>query len=80
MSSISINEAIAHTKPATTEEPDQAIFGPSASPTDAATDFPFEATPNDSSDARLYLAAMTQFFSSFLSDRHREDADGEAAS
>jgi hypothetical protein len=65
-----MSEEMSTAGPATTEEPDLAGPSPAASPSNAATDLSVEANSNDISEARLYLAAMTHFFSGFSGDCH----------
>jgi len=64
---------MAHPKPADVSK--QARRSLTAKPANTSSDFPFEASPKASADARLYLAAMNHFFSSFSSNRHRKDAN-----
>jgi hypothetical protein len=55
-----------------TEKLDATLLRLSASPLPAATDLPVEDTFDDASKVRLYLAAMTAFFSGPSGDGHRE--------
>ena len=81
MSYISMNEEMVNAGPATVAEPDlERGIGP-ASVRPAGASKPrtplnlAEADANEIIEARLYLAAMTHFFSDFSGDGHGDDAD-----